>query len=33
MAQEFLASTAQGKTVSRVNIGVDNEGAFEYEIQ
>jgi type VI secretion system protein VasG len=33
MAQEFLARTAQGKTVGRVNISVDDEDAFVYDIQ
>jgi len=33
MAQEFLARTAQGKTVGRVNISVDDDDAFVYDIQ
>jgi len=33
MAQEFLARTAQGKALSRVNISVDDDDAFVYDIQ
>jgi type VI secretion system protein VasG len=32
LAQEFLARTARGEGVSRVNITLDTEGGFVYEI-
>ena len=32
LAQEFLARTARGEGVSRVNIALDTEGGFVYEI-
>jgi type VI secretion system protein VasG len=32
MSGEFLARMAEGKTVSRVRIGVNDEGIFHYEI-
>ena len=33
MAQEFLARTARGESVGRVNISVDADDAFVYDIQ
>ncbi len=32
MSGEFLASMAEGKKISRVHIGVNDEGSFNYEI-
>jgi type VI secretion system protein VasG len=33
LAQEFLQRTAEGQPVGRVNVSVDNEGAFVYDIK